>query len=141
MVLRLVLGAIYTAMAAGQLASLGEMPAVLGAYGLVHGVAAAVLAVLLVAGELACGVWFLARPRSTAHAPVWVYAAVSLVWSSLAVQAYARGLVVGNCGCFGIYLRQRLGWFVLVQDALTLLYAALLLRVAAPRTRHTAGAM
>ncbi|WP_159053220.1 hypothetical protein [Streptomyces regalis] len=47
MVLRLVLGTIYTAMGIGQLASMGEMPAILGAYGLVQGAAAAMLAVLL----------------------------------------------------------------------------------------------
>ncbi|KIE26060.1 hypothetical protein LK08_15960 [Streptomyces sp. MUSC 125] len=128
MMLRLVLGAVYTAMALGQLASLGRMPVVLGGYGLVHGASAGVLAVLLIVGELVCGLWFLTRPRSTVIAPVWVYSAVSLTWSVLAVQAYARGLAVDNCGCFGVYLTQRLGWFVLVQDALTLLYAAVLLR-------------
>ncbi|MBC2904808.1 MauE/DoxX family redox-associated membrane protein [Streptomyces cupreus] len=128
MALRLALGAIYTAMGIGQLVSLGEMPVILGAYGLVHGAAATVLSVLLIVGESVCGAWFLARPRSTALAPVWVYTAVSLVWSGLAVQAYVRGPAVDNCGCFGVYLTQRLTWFVLVQDALTLLYAAVLLR-------------
>ncbi|MGP4088085.1 MauE/DoxX family redox-associated membrane protein [Streptomyces sp. KR55] len=138
MLLRLVLGAISTAMAVGQLASIADMPAILGTYGLVHGAPAAVLAVVLIGGELVCGVWFLARPRSRAIAPVWIYTAVSLVWSALAVQAYARGLTVDNCGCFGIYLPQRLTWFVLVQDALMLLYAAVLLR-GAHRARSPAG--
>lgn len=128
MVLRIVLGAVYAAMAAGQLASVDRMPTILAAYGLVDGAAAAALAVALIAGELVCGLWFLARPRSLALPPVWVYTAVSLVWSTLAVQAYVRGLTVANCGCFGEYLPQRLGWFVLAQDALTLLYAGLLLR-------------
>ncbi|MFC9464896.1 MauE/DoxX family redox-associated membrane protein [Streptomyces coelicoflavus] len=135
MVLRLVLGGVYTAMAAGQLASLTDMPAILGAYGLVHGAAAAVLAAALIAGELTCGVWFLTRPRSRADAPVWIYTAVSVVWSVLAVQAYTRGLVVANCGCFGTHLAQRLSWFVLLQDALLLVYAAVLLRSA--RTART----
>ncbi|GAA4081866.1 hypothetical protein GCM10022233_73650 [Streptomyces shaanxiensis] len=88
MVLRLVLGAIYTAMGTGQLASLGEMPAILGGYGLVNDAAATLLTVVLIVGELVCGVWFLARPRSAAIAPVWVYTAVSLVWGALAVQAF-----------------------------------------------------
>ncbi|MBT2510581.1 hypothetical protein J7I98_33000 [Streptomyces sp. ISL-98] len=128
MVLRIVLGAVYTAMAFGQLASFGHMPGILTAYGLVDGAAATALAVALIAGELVCGVWFLARPRSKTVAPVWVFTAVSVMWSFLAVQAYARGLTVTNCGCFGIYLSQRLSWFVLAQDALMLLYAGLLLR-------------
>ncbi|MBT2450387.1 hypothetical protein J7F03_25585 [Streptomyces sp. ISL-43] len=130
MVLRIVLGAVYTAMAIGQLASFRHMPAILSAYGLVTGGAATALAVGLIVGELVCGIWFLARPRSKALAPVWVYTAVSVVWTVLAAQAYARGLTVANCGCFGIYLTQRLSWFVLLQGALTLLYAGVLLRAA-----------
>lgn len=130
MVLRIVLGTVYTAMAIGQLASFGHMPGILAAYGLVDGAGATALAVALIAGELVAGVWFLARPRSKALAPVWVYTCVSVVWTVLAVQAYARGLSVDNCGCFGIYLTQRLSWFVLLQDALTLLYAGILIRSA-----------
>jgi len=130
MVLRIVLGTVYTVMAIGQLASFGHMPRILSAYGLVTGGAATALAAALIAGELVCGIWFLARPRSKALAPVWVYTGVSMVWSLLAAQAYARGLGVANCGCFGIYLTQRLSWFVLLQDALTLLYAGLLIHSA-----------
>jgi hypothetical protein len=130
MVLRLVLGTVYTAMTVGQLASFGEMPGILAMYGPVSNVVAAALAVVLITGEMVCGVWFLARPHSKAITPVWVYTGVSLIWSTLAVQAFARGKTVVNCGCFGVYLSQRLGWFVLVQDGLTLLYAALLLRTA-----------
>ena len=130
MVLRIVLGTVYTAMAIGQLASFGHMPGILAAYGLVDGAGATALAVVLIAGELVAGVWFLARPRSKALAPVWVYTGVSVVWTVLAVQAYARGLAVDNCGCFGLYLTQKLSWFVLLQDALTLLYAGILIRSA-----------
>jgi hypothetical protein len=130
MVLRLVLGTVYTAMAVGQLASFGEMPGILATYGPVSNAVAAALAVVLITGGMVCGVWFLARPHSKAITPVCVYTGVSLIWSPLAVQAFARGKTVVNCGCFGVYLSQRLGWFVLVQDGLTLLYAALLLRTA-----------
>ncbi|MGP4050432.1 MauE/DoxX family redox-associated membrane protein [Streptomyces sp. 2A115] len=139
MVLRIVLGAVYTAMAAGQLASFGRMSGILAAYGLVTGAAATALAVALIAGELVCGIWFMARPRSNALVPVWVFTAVSMVWSLLAVQAYARGLTVANCGCFGSYLSQRLSWFVLVQDALMLFYAGLLLRGAFKVPGSSAG--
>ncbi|MEU9246983.1 MauE/DoxX family redox-associated membrane protein [Streptomyces sp. NPDC048385] len=128
MALRLVLGAIYTAMAVGQTAAFQRMPDILSAYGLVHGPAAAMLATVLIVGELVYGLWFLTRPRSAARSPVWAYTTVSLTWSALAAQAYARGLAVDNCGCFGSYLTQRLTWFVLLQDALTLAYAAVLLR-------------
>ncbi len=128
MVLRSVLGGVFTAMALGQAVSFAQMPEILSAYGLVSGAGATVPAVSLTAGELVCGVWFLARPRSRAIAPVWVYTAVSVVWAGLAVQAYARAVVVSNCGRFGRYLSQSLGWFVLLQDGLLLVYAAVLLR-------------
>ncbi|WP_234388630.1 MauE/DoxX family redox-associated membrane protein [Streptomyces sp. AS58] len=79
MVLRIVLGTLYTAMAIGQLASFKHMPRILSAYGLVSGSAATGLASALITGELTAGVWFLAWPRSKALAPVWVYTAVSVV--------------------------------------------------------------
>lgn len=127
-VLRPVLGVAYAGMGLAQLVSLPQMPAILGAYGLVHGGAAGLLAGVLIAGELLCGIWFLTRPRSHAAIPVWTYTAVSVAWALLAAQATARGLKVANCGCFGRYLPQHLGPVTLTEDALTLLYAAVLLR-------------
>jgi len=128
MVLRIILGAVCLAMAAGQLASWQRMPQILGAYDVLPAAAVPWLAGALVVGELVCGVWFLARPRSQVLAPVWAYTAVSLAWAALGVQAYVRGLSVDNCGCFGIYLSQRLSPFVLAQDALLLVYAAVMIR-------------
>jgi hypothetical protein len=61
---------------------------------------------------------------------VWIYTAVSGVWAALGLQAQLRGLVVTNCGCFGVYLSQHLSWLVLAQDALLLVYAALMIRAA-----------
>jgi hypothetical protein len=128
--LRSILGGLYAAMAAAQLVSWSRMPAILGAY---HAVPAPVLPWLvaaLIAGEAACGVWLATRPRSRALAPVWIYTAVTGVWTVLGVQAQVRGLPVTNCGCFGVYLGQRLSWFVLAQDGLLLGYAALMVRAA-----------
>ena len=126
--LRIVLGAVFTAMAVGQLASWAAMPAILGSYRLLPDPALPVLAAGLIAAELVCGIWFLARPRSRAATPVWIYTAVSVVWAGLGLQAYLRGLPLDNCGCFGVYLTQRLSLFVLAQDALLLVYAAVLFR-------------
>ncbi|NUR05228.1 MAG: hypothetical protein HOY79_54615 [Streptomyces sp.] len=128
MALRVVLGALLTAMALGQLVSFPHMPAILSAYGIGGRAPAAVLAAVLIAGELAGGLWFLARPQSPALPPVWAYTAVSVAWSALAAQAFARGLTVPRCGCFGTYASQHLSWIVLVEDALMLLYAVILLR-------------
>jgi hypothetical protein len=138
MILRLVLGVTYTAMAAGQLASWTAMPAILSAYGAGGHQAMTVLAAVLIAGELASGLWFLAAPRSRARTPVWIYTAVSLLWAALAGQAFARALAVAVCGCFGRYLPQPLSWIVLAEDALLLLYAVLLLR-SSPRPAQSRG--
>lgn len=128
MILRIVLGAVLAAMALGQLASFDAMPAILTTYGLTSGAASTALAVALISAEVVTAVWFLTRPRSRAVTPVWLYTGVAVVWSVLAAQAFARGLVLDNCGCFGTYLAQPLRWYVLVEDALMLLYAWLLWR-------------
>jgi hypothetical protein len=88
--LRLLLAAVYVAMAAGQTASFAAMPAILSAYQVGGSAATRVLAVALIAGEVACGLWFLARPRSVALTPVWIYSGVTLVWRGMGAQAYAR---------------------------------------------------
>ncbi|MEW2634314.1 MauE/DoxX family redox-associated membrane protein [Streptomyces sp. NPDC048389] len=136
MILRIVLGAVLAAMALGQLASFDAMPAILTTYGLTSGAASTALAVALISAEVVTAGWFLARPRSRAATPVWLYTGVAVVWSVLAAQAFARGLVLDNCGCFGTYLAQPLRWYVLVEDALMLLYACLLWR-ALRRARPT----
>jgi hypothetical protein len=128
--LRAILGAVYTAMAVGQMASWSAMPEILAAYDVAPAGALPWLAGALIVAELVAGVWLLARPRSSALAPVWVYTAVSLLWAGLGTQAYLRGLTVDNCGCFGVYLTQRLSLFVLAQDALLLVYAVVMVRTA-----------
>ncbi|MFD1662991.1 MauE/DoxX family redox-associated membrane protein [Streptomyces caeni] len=136
MILRLVLGIACTAMAAGQLASWPDMPRILAAYRVGGHVSMTVLAAVLIVGELAAGLWFLTAPRSRRRAPVWIYTGVSMLWAALAAQAFARALTVPVCGCFGRYLPQRLSWIVLAEDALLLLYAALLLGSSRPTPAH-----
>jgi len=58
---------------------------------------------------------------------------------ALGVQGYLRGLTIDNCGCFGVYLSQRLSWFVLAQDALLLVYAVVPFRGARPAVRARAA--
>ncbi|ROO52022.1 hypothetical protein EDC02_6918 [Micromonospora sp. Llam0] len=137
--LRFVLGGVYTAMAAGQAVSWERMPAILAAYRAVPAPVLPWLAGALIAAEAVCGVWLLSRPRSVTLAPVWIYTAVTVVWAVLGVQAQLRGLPVANCGCFGVYLAQRLSWFVLAQDGLLLGYAVLMVR-AAHRANRSPGA-
>lgn len=129
MIVRLVLGTLFVGMAAGQARSWPHMPEILAAYQ-VPGVASHGFVAVLIAAHLMAGLWLLARPRSTSLVPVWIYMAVALLWTGLGLQGVLRGLEVDNCGCFGIYLTQRLSWFVLAQDGLLLLYGYLMVRSA-----------
>jgi hypothetical protein len=127
-VLRIVLGALYVAMGLGQTASASAMPGILDAYQVVDGPGLPWLAAALIVAEAGCGLWLLTRPRSRSLTPVWLFTGVAVVWAALGAQAYVRGLPIDNCGCFGRYLAQPLSGFVLAQDALLLVYAALLVR-------------
>lgn len=71
------------------------------------------LAALLIAGELAAAVALLRDRRIGAVLSL----AVMVVWTVMATQAFARGLVLDNCGCFGRFWRQELRWWVLLEDA------------------------
>ncbi len=117
-VARALLGILLVAMAVGQLSDLGGFVDIVATYQIGGDVMAWVLAVGLIVAELASGLGLLvptqpARRRQAATAALVVAAA----WTTLAVQAFARGLVVPNCGCFGVHLGQELRWWVLLEDA------------------------
>lgn len=75
------------------------------------------LAFGLVAGELAAAFALWSSDDAPRRAGAWLALAVSLTWTAMAVQAFSRGLVLDNCGCFGVHLAQPLRWWVLVEDA------------------------
>lgn len=112
-------------MAAGQLDDPAGFRAVLADY---RRGDPQLLSALLVSGELLSGAWLFLKPRRRPLVPAVVFTATSVLWAVLAGQAFARGLAVPNCGCFGVHLGRPLRWWVLVQDALLLLYSSLLLR-------------
>ena len=130
-ILQRVLGGLYVAMAALQLADLPGFVGVLASFQLAGMGMAWAVAVALLAGELVSGGWLLLAPGRRPLVPALVFAATSVLWSALAAQAFSRGLALANCGCFGVYLAQPLRWWVLVQDAALLGYSALLVRAAA----------
>jgi hypothetical protein len=116
----LVYAALLSAMAAGQLASLGRFEDALSGYG-VFGPAAESAAVAVPVAELAVAGGLLILPVRRAAGALGL--AVALFWAALAAQAFARGLELENCGCFGAYLVQELRWWVLLEDAEFLLLA------------------
>ena len=120
----LVYGLLLSAMAAGQLASFDTFREALDDYDLFAGDASTAAVIVVV--ELAAALGLLASAsvsRSIGRAAGITGLGVAGFWSILAAQAFARGLELDNCGCFGAYLAQPLRWWVLVEDAYMLVLA------------------
>jgi hypothetical protein len=123
----LLYGLLLAGMAAGQLASLDEFGEALESSDLpgplvpVAQFGLPVVEILVAVGLLLSG----RLPPLAARAVGLTGVLVALVWSLLAVQAFARGLRIENCGCFGAYLAQPLRWWVLLEDAYLLALALL----------------
>jgi hypothetical protein len=123
----LLYGLLLAGMAAGQLASLDEFGEALASYDMLGRlVPAAQFGLPTLEALAALGLLLSGRiPARAARAAALGGLLVALVWSTLAAQAFARGLEVENCGCFGAYLPQSLRWWVLLEDAYQLLLALL----------------
>lgn len=120
----LLYGLLLAGMAAGQLVSFDAFRRALGGYDVFGDAAAAAVVVVVV--ELAAAIGLLASAalsRSTGRAAGLAGLGAAGFWSVLAAQAFARGLELDNCGCFGAYLAQPLRWWVLVEDAYMLVLA------------------
>lgn len=110
------LGLVLVGMAAGQLSDLGGFVDVLATYDVLPSGTYLPVALGLAGAELVSGAGLLLGPRHHARA-CSLAVGVAVLWAALAAQAFARGLVLANCGCFGVHLAQPLWWGVLVQDA------------------------
>jgi hypothetical protein len=121
----LIFAPLLLAMALGQLASLTEFEESLAGYRVLGGTTWAV-AIALPAAEILAALGLLLRRRISpgfARAAAVGGLLVALFWTALAVQAFARGLSLENCGCFGAYLAQELRWWILIEDAEFLILA------------------
>lgn len=118
MIARGALALLVAAMAAGQLGNVEGFADILRGYD-VFGTAAGALAVLIPLAEVAAAAALLVGPRL--GGPLGL--AVAVFWTALGAQAFARGLTIENCGCFGVYLGQGLRWWVLLQDVYFLVLA------------------
>jgi len=124
MIAALIIAAVLGAMATAQLVSFRGFVRALDGYGLGN-TASSLLAAVIIAAEgvaaLLLSIGWLRDARGLAIAGAASAVAAAAVWSVLAVQAYVRKLTIRNCGCFGIYLPQRLSAWILAQDALFLM--------------------
>ena len=111
---RWVLATLLAAMAAAQLSDLQGFIDIVATYRVGSGAVAGALGAALITGEIAgaVGLWG-GPPRRQAGT---VALAVAVGWSVLGAQAFARGIAVDNCGCFGVHAGQQLRWWVLIED-------------------------
>lgn len=113
---RLALAVLLFTMVAGQLSDVPGFVDIVATYGLGGTAAAGLAAVALIAGEVTAAVGLVSRGQARRHRAASVAVAVALAWGVLAVQAFARGMALDNCGCFGVHAGQPLRWWVLIED-------------------------
>lgn len=125
-----VLGVVLLAEGLGKLLAPAGYFAALARFGPFDTTAAATVGSLWMALEICAGAALLVGglsdhpPRSIALLGAITALVLQLGYATLSTQAYARGLDIRNCTCFGVYLAQRLSWFVLLQDAYMIFYSS-----------------
>jgi hypothetical protein len=100
-------------MALGQASDLKGFETALAGYRVVPGTVLAPAARAVIALEAVAALALLRRWRGGEILAL----AAAVAWSAAGVEAFARGLALQNCGCFGTQLRQPLRWWVLLEDA------------------------
>lgn len=130
---RNVLAGLLAAMAVGQASDIDGFETALAGYRAVPGDVLGQLARLVVAVEALAAVALVRRWRAGEALAL----SVAGLWTAAGVEAFARGLTLRNCGCFGTQLQQPLRWWVLVEDAEFVALAAWVL-VQARRRRASA---
>lgn len=124
-ILRWVFVLLLIAAAVGKLLDMQGFYGVVASYAVLPNAVIPPLAWMLAIGELALGLWLVSgRYFIQAAALVVTLHTVYLGWISL---AWARGLDLDNCGCFGVYLARPLTGWRIVEDAVLLAAALVLL--------------
>jgi hypothetical protein len=107
------LAVLLLAMAAGQLSDVAGFARLLDGYRLLPHWLLSPAAWALAGTEAIAGLALLRHRRGGSGLAL----AVAIVWSAFALQAFARGVALDNCGCFGVHVGQSLRWWVLLEDA------------------------
>ena len=123
-------------MAIGQLLDVTGFIDIIRSYRAVPAGIGPAVALTLIAAEFVAGVGLVRREPTKFVA--WIGVAVAIVWTLLGSQAFARGLALESCGCFGTFFSQPLRWWVLLEDAELIALALLALRTVHHSTTHPA---
>jgi len=112
--LRFAIAGVLLVTAAGKLLDVPGFAAVLDSYRALPAWSLVPIAVMVPVAELALGAWlvFGRALRAAANASAAMHAAYG-VW---AAATLARGVIVPNCGCFGVFLARPLTWGTVLED-------------------------
>lgn len=114
---RRILALLLLVMAGGQLSNLpGFVDAVEG-YRIGGRDAAWAFAITILVTEAVSGIGLLLAPPPARRLGSSLAVVAAVAWTVMGVQAFARGLALENCGCFGVHFAQPLRWWVLLEDA------------------------
>lgn len=113
-ILRCAIGSILLASAVGKLLDLPGFAAVLGSYDALPGWALTPAAGAIVAAELLLAAWLFSG-RRLAEAAL-AAGAMHVAYAGWAATALARGLVLPNCGCFGVFFPRPLTRSTVLED-------------------------
>ena len=141
---RRILGLLLLAMGLGKLSDVAGYAHALAAFRVIPVAALAAVAWAWLAAELASGALLLAGERALAGGRAAIAGAIgaiviNLAYAAMTTQAFVRHLSIDNCTCFGVHLRQRLGWLVLAQDGYMVAFSVYV-AVAALRSRRRSPA-
>jgi hypothetical protein len=125
-----VIGFILLATAVGKLVDVRGFAAVLESYRALPPASLGAFAVAIPAAELLLALWLFSG-RNTLGAAV-SSAAMHAAYATWSAAALGRGLVIPNCGCFGVFLARPLTWETVGEDLAMVALSLLLARLSTP---------
>lgn len=126
--LRLLIGLVLFATAAGKLLDVRGFAGVLRTYEAIPEWVLLPIAVGVPVAELALALWLFSGRRLAGAALAAL--GMHLAYAAWATASLLRGLELENCGCFGVFFARPLGWRTVVEDLVTAGLSAWLLGLA-----------
>jgi hypothetical protein len=130
-ILRLFIGFVLLATAAGKLLDVRGFAGVLRTYEAFPEDALLPVAIGAPLAELALALWLFSGRRMTGAAAAAL--GMHLFYAGWAAASVLRGLKLANCGCFGVFLARPLGWNTVLEDLVLTGLSAWLLALARRR--------
>lgn len=112
--LRWLFALLFLTTAVGKLLDNRGFATVLETYQLFPSFGLLPLALFISLAELILGLWFSSGKYLT-HA-AWTSVVVNSGYALLAVVTNLRGLILPNCGCFGVFLPRAMTWGTVAED-------------------------